>query len=99
MLRRNITYIFSRIDNTPLAVHIFAFPAPPDEFKPRLRTILLHTQPVISAQWNPVRSGSLVICCGNGAIYTWSDEWVAEDGGENEPEEMAECIGVPASKF
>lgn len=29
-------------------------------------------------------------------MYTWSDEWVSE-GGDDE-EEMAECIGVPASK-
>jgi hypothetical protein len=29
-------------------------------------------------------------------VYTWSDEWVNENGEE---EEMAECIGVPAREF
>jgi hypothetical protein len=28
-------------------------------------------------------------------MYTWSDEWVGEEGEE----EMAECIGVPASEY
>jgi hypothetical protein len=28
-------------------------------------------------------------------VYTWSDEWQGESGEE---EEMAECIGVPASR-
>lgn len=28
-------------------------------------------------------------------MYIWSDEWQSESGEE---EEMAECIGVPASK-
>lgn len=28
-------------------------------------------------------------------MYTWSDEWSSEGGVD---EEMAECIGVPASK-
>jgi hypothetical protein len=28
-------------------------------------------------------------------VYIWSDEWQGESGEE---EEMAECIGVPASK-
>lgn len=27
-------------------------------------------------------------------MYMWSDEWVGEDGTS---EEMAECVGVPAS--
>lgn len=41
-----------------------------------------------------------MICCGGGSIYTWSDEWVGaeESGREGEEEEMAECIGVPASQ-
>jgi len=38
------------------------------------------------------------LCCGSRSVYTWSDEWVA-DGGDGEEEEMAECIGVPASKW
>lgn len=29
-------------------------------------------------------------------MYMWSDEWVAEDGVA---EEMAECVGVPASTY
>ena len=60
---------------------------------PRLRTVLLHTQPVLHARWNPVRKGNLALCCGNQSVYTWSDEWQGDSGEE----EMAECIGVPAS--
>lgn len=29
-------------------------------------------------------------------MYMWSDEWVGEDGVA---EEMAECVGVPASAY
>lgn len=61
---------------------------------PRLRTVLLHTQPVLHARWNPARKGNLALCCGNQSVYTWSDEWQGDSGEE----EMAECIGVPASK-
>ncbi len=28
----------------------------------------------------------------------WSDEWVGENSGNNESEEVAECVGIPASK-
>lgn len=55
----------------------------------------MHTKPILHARWNPIRKGSLVVCCGTRSLYTWSDEWVGEGGAE---EEMAECIGVPASK-
>ncbi|KAG6862416.1 hypothetical protein C0995_011856 [Termitomyces sp. Mi166 len=63
-------------------------------FSPRLRSVLLHAQPVQHVRWNPVRRGNLVLCCGSPSVYTWSNEWVGE--GEEE-EEMAECIGVPAT--
>jgi hypothetical protein len=36
----------------------------------------------------------LALCSGSGSIYTWSDEWIGENGVE---EDMAECIGVPAN--
>lgn len=36
------------------------------------------------------------MCCGTQSVYMWSDEWIGELG---EDEEMAECIGVPASEF
>lgn len=63
---------------------------------PRLRTVLLHSLPVLHARWNPVRKGSLALCCGTQSVYTWSDEWVGEGGTE---EDIAECIAVPASKL
>lgn len=85
----------TRLDNVPTAVHIFDFPSPQQDFVPRLRSVLLHSHPVLSARWNPVRKGSLVMCCGMQSVYVWSDEWVNESGEE---EEMAECIGVPARK-
>lgn len=80
----------------PTAIHIISFPAAGEPFAPALRSVLLHSQPVVQARWNPLRAGSLAASCGGGAIYTWSDEWVGEGG---ETEEMAECVGVPASKL
>ena len=29
-------------------------------------------------------------------MYLWSEEWIGESGAE---EEMAECVGIPASAF
>lgn len=109
-----------RFDGAPRAVHLFSFPKLGSEKKdvpslaPRLRSVLLHTQPVECARWNPVRRGSLAICAGGGAMYLWSDEWESADGGQSaairepkrkvaaddgEGEEVAECVGVPASEF
>ncbi|KAF9015498.1 WD repeat-containing protein 8 [Cyathus striatus] len=85
-----------RFENSPNAVHIFDFPSPKERFMPKLRTLLLHSEPVLHARWNPVRKGSLALCSGVQSVYIWSDEWVGEGGKE---EEMAECIGVPARKF
>ncbi|KAI1789913.1 WD repeat-containing protein 8 [Ganoderma leucocontextum] len=47
---------------------------------PQLRTVLLHTQPVTTARWNPdpSRAGRLAVACGTQSVYLWSDEWVAE---------------------
>ena len=74
---------------------------------PRLRAVLSHSRTILQARWNPVRAGCLALCCGTRALYTWSDEWVSldsgpgmDDGNEKvvgEDEEMAECIGIPAS--
>lgn len=50
---------------------------------------------MLHVQWNPVRKGSLALCCGSRGAYTWSDEWVGENGVE---EEMAECIGIQNGK-
>lgn len=85
-----------RFENTPTAVHIFQFPSSNEQFAPKLRSILIHNQPVLRAQWNPVRKGSLALCCGKSCLYTWSEEWLAEAGTE---EEMAECVGIPAKEF
>ena len=82
-------------ENIPTAVFLFDFPSPRETGIPRLRTVVLHSQPVLHARWNPVRKGSLSLCCGIQSVYIWSDEWQGEGGEE---EEMAECIGVPASQ-
>ncbi len=82
------------LETIPTAVYIFDFPSSREKFTPKLRTVLIHSQPVIHARWNPVRKGSLALCCANQSIYIWSDEWHSELGEE---EDMAECIGVPAS--
>ena len=98
------TLLLARFESTPTMIHLFAFPAPgsrdPAESRvsvPKLKSILIHTQPVVSAQWNPVRKGSLAACCSQGTMYLWSDEWEGEDDA-GETEEVAECIGVPARK-
>lgn len=83
-------------ENVPAVAHVFDFPSPQEDFIPRLRSVLIHSQPVLNARWNPVRKGSLLLCCGTQSVYTWSDEWVNENGEE---EETAECIGVPAGEL
>ncbi|EGO05153.1 hypothetical protein SERLA73DRAFT_118703 [Serpula lacrymans var. lacrymans S7.3] len=91
-LEWNITgsLLLVRYENVPTAVHIYEFPSPSSSassattpFNPRLRCVLSHTRAVQAAQWNPVRRGSLAMCCGAGCMYTWSDEWVGEgEGGD-----------------
>ncbi|KAG2154719.1 WD repeat-containing protein 8 [Suillus clintonianus] len=88
------TLLLVRFENCPTVVHLYDFPASSDPFVPRLRCVLHHSKPVLHAQWNPVRKGSLALCTGSGSIYTWSDEWIGENGVG---EDMAECIGVPAN--
>ncbi|KAF9022969.1 YVTN repeat-like/Quino protein amine dehydrogenase [Hymenopellis radicata] len=75
--------LLARFETTPTAVHIFDFPLPNATF-------------IRHARWNPERKGSLAVCCGSPSLYTWSDEWIGENGTE---EEIAECVGVPAQKF
>lgn len=79
-----------------MAVHLFAFPGPGEAFSPRLRSVLIHSSVVLHAHWNPVRQGRLALSCGGQAMYLWSEEWIGEGGAE---EEMAECVGIPASAF
>ncbi|KAI0348400.1 YVTN repeat-like/Quino protein amine dehydrogenase [Trametopsis cervina] len=97
--------LLARFESTPTMIHLFGFPAPGSRdladlrvTVPTLKSVLMHTQPVVSAQWNPVRKGSLAACCSRETMYMWSDEWVGE-GDSNESEEVAECIGVPAHQF
>ncbi|KAF9056497.1 WD repeat-containing protein 8 [Panaeolus papilionaceus] len=85
-----------RFEHVLQAVFIYNFPLPGERFAPHLRTVLIQSQPVLQARWNPVRKGHLALCCGASSVYTWSDEWVGELGEE---EEIAECIGVPAENF
>ncbi|KAI0814883.1 YVTN repeat-like/Quino protein amine dehydrogenase [Irpex lacteus] len=99
------TLLLARFESTPNAIHLFAFPSPTSRDSaesrvvvPTLRSVLIHNQPVVNAQWNPVRKGSLAICCSKGTMYLWSDEWVGE-GDSSEAEELAECVGVPAHEF
>ncbi|KAM6494366.1 WD repeat-containing protein 8 [Amanita muscaria] len=92
----NGTLLFARFECVPNAVYLYDFPSPQDRFQPKLRSVLLHTLPVLHARWNPVRKGNLAVCCDGQSVYTWSDEWVGENGTE---EEMAECIGIPIEGF
>ncbi|KAF7320307.1 ATP-dependent metallopeptidase [Mycena kentingensis (nom. inval.)] len=92
---KNGSLLLVRFDNCPNVLHLYDFPTVEQEFRPRLRSVLLHSRPILHARWNPVRNGSLAICCGSQALYMWSDEWMGDHGEE----EMAECIGVPAKTF
>jgi hypothetical protein len=89
-------------ENAPTVAHIYEFPYTLSREinlnltdVPRLRSLLIQQQPVVQASWNPVRKGVLSLGTGSPSLYTWSDEWVGEDGEE----EMAECIGVPTGGF
>lgn len=84
-------------ETAPTALFIYSFPAPSERFLPQLRSVLVQAKPILHARWNPVRHGVLVLCCGGGGLYTWSNEWIA--GDSDKEEEMAECIGIPASMF
>ena len=84
----------TNLESVPTSVHLFAFPGPGEVFSPRLRSVLLHSSPVMHVHWNPVRQGRLALSCGGQAMYLWSEEWIGESGAE---EEMAECVGIPAS--
>jgi hypothetical protein len=86
----------TNLECVPTSVHLFAFPGPGEAFSPRLRSVLLHSSPVMHVHWNPVRQGRLALSCGGQAMYLWSEEWIGESGAE---EEMAECVGIPASAF
>ncbi|KAF8634121.1 hypothetical protein AX15_001056 [Amanita polypyramis BW_CC] len=88
----NGSSLLARFESTPTVVHLYDFPSPQERFVPRLRSALIHAQPVSHVRWNPVRKGSLALCCSCQSTYTWSDEWVGDNGVE---EEMAECIGIP----
>lgn len=98
------TFLLVRFESTPNAVHLFAFPSPADGSRdggplvPQLKCVLLHERPVLNAAWNPIRKGSLALCCGGASLYLWSDEWVGEADNSGEGEDVAECVGVPARK-
>lgn len=87
------------LDSCPTGLFIYSFPSPSERFQPKLRSVLLHSRPILQVRWNPVRPGALVLCCGTGGMYTWSNEWSSDDQGDVADEEMAECVGVPAKKF
>lgn len=103
------TLLLARFESAPTAVFLYAFPSASDHdvptrpeasvsLAPKLKSVLIHTNPVVAARWNPVRKGSLAISCGTGSIYLWSDEWVGDDA-TGESEEVAECVGIPASTY
>ncbi|KAF8585584.1 YVTN repeat-like/Quino protein amine dehydrogenase [Ramaria rubella] len=90
------SFLMVRFENAPTALHIYDFPKPPEPFNPQLRSVLLHNHTILRVQWNPVCAGSLLLCCGTGAVYTWTSEW---EHAEHTCPEIAECIGVPTEKF
>ncbi|TDL28690.1 WD repeat-containing protein 8 [Rickenella mellea] len=92
--------LLARYETIPTALFIYSFPSPSERFQVKLRSVLLQTNPIIQARWNPVRGGRLALCCGGGGMYMWSNEWSTEEGeGHATEEEVAECIGIPAKQF
>jgi len=88
-----------RFETTPCVLHIYSFPEgtrSDDTFSCPLQTIILSSQPILQAHWNPTRRGSLAFCCGNRRISTFSNEWEGESGEE---EEMVESIAIPTEEF
>ncbi|EKM54295.1 uncharacterized protein PHACADRAFT_123237 [Phanerochaete carnosa HHB-10118-sp] len=99
--------LLARFESMLNVAHIFSFPTPQDaqshdssRSAPKLRSVLIHNQPVQSAAWNPVKSGAVALCCGCESMYLWRDESVVwdENSGE-EVQEIAECVGIPAQNF
>lgn len=99
----NGSLLLTRYESSPTALFIYSFPSPSERFKPKLRSVLLQSTPILQARWNPVRAGALVLCCGGGGMYMWSNEWSSESedkaNTDADEEEIAECIGIPAKKF
>ncbi|KAJ3491056.1 hypothetical protein NLI96_g993 [Meripilus lineatus] len=104
--------LLARFESSPTTVFLFAFPSLTESGStndptsssasvtvPKLRSVLLHSNPVTAAKWNPLRKSSLAVCCGSGSLYLWSDEWIGDDEDSGESEEVAECVGVPARQF
>ncbi|EJD52767.1 YVTN repeat-like/Quino protein amine dehydrogenase [Auricularia subglabra TFB-10046 SS5] len=89
------TLLLVRFEQAPTVVFIYSFPAPGEPFVVTLRSVLVQTRPVSYARWNPVKPGHLCVSCDNGALYTWNDDWVGDDNVN----EIAECIAIPAKKF
>ncbi|KAH7108254.1 YVTN repeat-like/Quino protein amine dehydrogenase [Auriculariales sp. MPI-PUGE-AT-0066] len=89
------TLLLVRLDQAPTAAFIYSFPQLIQQSLVQLRTVLLFSQPISSASWNPVRSGRLCLTCDTSALYIWNDEWLGEDGVN----EIAECIAIPAKRF
>ncbi|EIW86833.1 WD repeat-containing protein 8 [Coniophora puteana RWD-64-598 SS2] len=93
---KNGSILLARFENVNSAVYLYDFPSASEPFVPKLRCVLANSRPIVQCRWNPIRKGSLALCCGEGSVYTWSNEWVSEGGVE---EDIAECIGVPAKQF
>lgn len=102
------TLLLAQFESAPTAIFLYSLPSASEQnvptrpevspsTSPKLRSVLIHASPVIAAKWNPVRKGNLVITCGSGSIYLWSDEWI-KDEETGETEEVAECVGIPASE-
>ena len=84
--------LLARFESSPTTVFLFAFPSLTESGStndptsssasvtvPKLRSVLLHSNPVTAAKWNPIRKSSLAVCCGSGSLYLWSDEWIGDD--------------------
>ena len=51
------------LESVSTSMHLFTFPRPGEVFSPRIRSVLLHSSPVMHVHWNPVRqrwSGNVV---------------------------------------
>ncbi|KAF9270125.1 YVTN repeat-like/Quino protein amine dehydrogenase [Marasmius fiardii PR-910] len=68
------------------------YPHSQSQWNPHLRSVLLHSEPVLHSRWNPVRPGSLVTSCGNRGVYLWSDEW------QNQNQHLGEYTEQEAEK-
>ena len=78
----------------PNVLFIYNFTAAVKSSGIELHTIILQGEHIQHIEWNPVRNGSLALCCSNSGLYIWMNERETDVQADRYVG-VAECIGVP----